>query len=96
MRMHLRPEAEADIEEAARWYERQRDGLGDEFLDEASTTLAAISDNPSLYPVVHGNIRRALIHRFPFGMYYRVEEETIVVVAVMHGSRHPRRWQKRT
>jgi len=96
MRVHLRSEAEADIEGAARWYERQRGDLGDEFLDEVSMAVAAISDNPRLYPVVHRNTRRALIHRFPFGIYYRVEEEAIIVIAVMHGSRHPKRWQKRT
>ena len=96
MRMHLRPEAETDIEEAARWYEQQRGGLGDEFLDEVSMTLAAISDNPRLYPVVHKDARRALIHRFPFGIYYRVEETAIIVIAIMHGSRHPKRWQRRT
>nr|VFJ48015.1 MAG: Plasmid stabilization system protein ParE [Candidatus Kentron sp. DK] len=95
MKVHLRPEAEADTEEAARWYEQQCGGLGDGFLDEISRILGVISDNPDRYPVVHGDTRRALVRRFPFGIYYRVEEEAIVVVAVMHGSRHPKRWQRR-
>ena len=59
-------------------------------------TLATISDNPCLYPMVHRDIRRVLIRRFPFGIYYRTGEEAIVVIAIMHGSRHPKRWQKRT
>lgn len=96
LRVDLRPEAEADIEEAATWYEAQREALGDEFLDEMLSVFDTISDNPNLFPIVHRDTHRALIHRFPFGIYYRIEDESIVVVAVMHGSRHPRRWQKRT
>ncbi len=94
-RVYLRPEAEADIEEAAAWYDKQREGLGNEFLDEISSVFETISRNPSMYPVVHRHTHRALIHRFPFGIYYRIEEKMIMVVAVMHGSRHPKRWQKR-
>ena len=95
LRVHLRPEADADLEEAAVWYERQRAGLGQEFLDEALAAFDAISGNPALYPVVHRRTRRALMRRFPFGIYYQVETDLVVVIAVMHGSRHPRRWQLR-
>nr|VFJ56368.1 MAG: Plasmid stabilization system protein ParE [Candidatus Kentron sp. FW] len=96
MKVHLRPEAEVDIEEAATWYAQQRDGLGDEFLDEVSRAFTLLADNPCMYPIIYRDTRRALIHRFPFGVHYRVEESTIVVVAVMHGSRHPKRWKDRT
>lgn len=96
LRIYLRPEAEADVEEAAVWYEKQREGLGGEFLDEVLSVFETISCNPSMYPVVHRLTHRAVIHRFPFGIYYRTEGKMIVVVAVMHGSRHPKRWQKRT
>ena len=94
--VHLRPEAEQDIEEAASWYEKQSAGLGNEFLDEVLVTLERVAELPSLYPIIYRNTLRALIHRFPFGIYYRVEGEQIVVVAVMHGSRNPTRWKKRT
>lgn len=94
--MFFRPEAEADIEEAAGWYEKQRKGLGHAFLDEVLSVCEAISENPNRYPVIHRHTRRAVIHQFPFAIYYQVVEESIVVVAVMHGSRHPKRWQQRT
>lgn len=94
--VHLRPEAEADPEEAAAWYERQRAGLGQEFLAEALAAFDAISENSALYPVVHRRTRRLLMRRFPFGIYYRVGTHVLVVVAVLHGSRHPRHWQTRT
>lgn len=96
LQVRLRAEAEQDIEEAARWYEQQREGLGQEFIDQVLLTLQSAGEQPGLYPSVHRHVRRALIHRFPFGIYYRVEEEFVVVVAVMHGSRSPRRWKKRT
>lgn len=94
--VRLRPEAEQDVADAAGWYEKQREGLGHEFLDEILTMLLSIADNPLMYPNVHRNTRRAIIHRFPFCVYYQLEDATIVVVAVMHGSRSPRRWKNRT
>lgn len=93
--IHFRPEAESDVEEAAFWYKKQREGLGYEFLNEVAGLCNTISDNPRLYPVVYRGVRRAIVHRFPFTIYYRIEEKFIVVIAVMHGSRHPKRWQKR-
>ncbi|MGR3178995.1 MAG: hypothetical protein ACUZ8E_13160 [Candidatus Anammoxibacter sp.] len=49
-----------------------------------------------MYPVIHRYTRRSVIHRFPFGIFYRVEESSVVVVAVMHCSRHSQHWKKRT
>ena len=96
LELRLRPEAELELADAALWYEEQGLGLGHQFLDEALAAFSTITETPLMYPVVHRNTRRALIHRFPFGVYYRVEANTIVVVAVMHGSRNPRRWKTRT
>jgi toxin ParE1/3/4 len=94
--VRLREEADRDLAAAASWYEQQREGLGHEFLDEALSAFQLVSEQPLTYPVVHRNTRRALMTRFPFGIYFRVEQSQIVVVAVVHGSRHPRRWQGRT
>ena len=96
LEVRLRPEAEQDLADAAAWYEEQRQGLGHEFLDEVLTMLSSIAETPMMYPNVHRNTRRAVIHRFPFGVYFRVENATIVVVALMHGSRNPRHWKNRT
>ena len=93
--VRLRPEAGRDLAEAAIWYEEQRPALGQRFLDEVAAAFTVISETPLIFPVVHKNARRALIRRFPFGVYYRIEADEIVVVAVMHASRHPRRWKRR-
>ena len=95
LEVRLRPEAEQDLADAAAWYEEQRQGLGHEFLDEVLTILSSIAETPLMYPDVHRNTRRAIINRFPFSVYFREENATIVIVAVMHGSRNPRRWKNR-
>ena len=91
--LRIRREAERDVAEAARWYEAQRVGLGREFLDEVAACLRAVARQPGMFPEVHRGVRRALIRRFPFGVYYRAGTRRIDVIAVMHASRRPRRWQ---
>ena len=94
--VRIREEAEVDLSDAAIWYEQQRAGLGQEFLARALSVLESLPDHPNLYPVVHKGVRRALLDRFPFGIFYSVENEFILVYAVMHARRHPRSWQGRT
>ena len=91
----FRPAAAADVEDAFRWYEQQRPGLGEEFLHEPSVALNAIAENPHRFPALHRQTRRALIRRFPYGVYYRFLDTRVVVVACLHGRRDPRRWHRR-
>jgi plasmid stabilization system protein ParE len=93
--LRIRIEAEQDLSEAYHYYQDCRDGLGDEFLLCIEATLATITRQPSLYASVHRNVHRALIHRFPFGVFYFVEDDHIIVVAVMHMRRSPQFWHKR-
>ena len=95
-RLILRPEAEADLAEAYEWYEQRRAGLGQSLLLSVEAALASIQENPTSFPVVHGEIRRALIRRFPFGVFYLVDRGTIVVLSVFHASRDPKGWQARS
>jgi plasmid stabilization system protein ParE len=94
--VRLRPEVERDLAAAASWYEQQRAGLGHEFLDEFVAMQDRLSDMPLIWPVVHRKTHRALLNRFPFGVYFRIYGADIVIVAVMHGSRNPSRWHDRT
>ena len=91
----LRPEAEQDILEAQRWYEDRSPGLGPGFLAAVDDTIARISGEPLTFPAVHGSTRRAAMRRFPYGIYFRILPNHIIVLAVMHGGRHPLRWQRR-
>lgn len=69
MRTLVRPAAAADIDEAFLWYEGQRPGLGDEFLAAAQSAIDAVSANPLRFPVIRRDTRRALLRRFPYGLY---------------------------
>ncbi len=91
----IRPAAAADIDEAFLWYERQQAGLGDEFLTAVQSALENIAAHPTRYPVVHRETRRVLVQRFPYGIFYRVYGEVVVVVC-MHGRRDPGRWRSQT
>jgi plasmid stabilization system protein ParE len=91
----VRPRAKAELGEAFRWYEEQREGLGREFLRAALETLFAIEAAPERYPRVRGKVRRALLRRFPYALLYLAEAEQTVVIACFHSKRDPRRWHSR-
>jgi hypothetical protein len=94
-RLIVRPEAELDALEAASWYEGERANLGTEFLDELQTTFSRVEEGPQRFPVVFLEVRRAILHRFPFGVFFIVESDNAVVLAITHLRRHPSVWQKR-
>ncbi|MEO8218631.1 MAG: type II toxin-antitoxin system RelE/ParE family toxin [Acidobacteriota bacterium] len=81
-----------DVERAFAWYETQRTGLGAQFREELNTTLDIIAANPESSPVVRIRIRRAVLRRFPYLVFYLVEGQQIVVLACLHASRDPHRW----
>jgi len=89
------PAAEADVEEAFEWYEAQGPGLGVAFRRALDIAVAAVESQPEAYAVIHRNTRRALLPRFPYGLYYRVLEQNVAVVACIHGKRHPKTWRSR-
>ena len=91
----VRPAAATDIEDTFRWYQTQRLGLDNEFREALRSTLDQVAQNPERYPVIHRGTRRALLKRFPYGVFYREFPQVIVIVACMHGRRDPKRWQSR-
>ena len=91
----IRPEAEFDLAEAYGWYETQLSGLGSQFLLSVDAALSSIQRTPELYPVIHKNVRRSLIRRFPYGVFYVAEQDRIVILAVLHARRDPQSWKDR-
>lgn len=91
----FRREARADVLEAYRWYEKQEPGLGAGFREELRATIQRVRENPRAYRVLLRDTRRARLKRFPYCVFYRDYAEAIVVVAVMHTRRHPKRWRQR-
>ena len=91
----FRPQAVEEAHAARRWYEEHQLGLGAQFADAIDEAVQRIASNPMAFPLVYGEIRRAVVRRFPFGIYFRMRGRDLVILAVMHGRRHPRRWQSR-
>ena len=85
------PEAESDILDAYRWYEERTEGLGSEFLRAVDASLAFIRRNPLAYHRVHKDMRRVLLRKFPYGLFYVVESDVMVVLACFHVRRDPTR-----
>jgi plasmid stabilization system protein ParE len=94
-RLVVRPLAEADIDEAHAWYAARSPQAAARFLDAVEVTLAAVRDRPESFVRVYDTLRRALLPRFPFGVYFHADPDRVRVVAVIHSRRHPRRWMRR-
>lgn len=94
-RVRVTPEAEADIQEAYVWYQQAGQDLGSQFLDAVKGTLSQVAGHPQAFGVVHGPIRRALLRRFPYGVFYILEEEDVVVLGCFHARRDPTVWKIR-
>ncbi len=89
------PDVQGEIDDAYRWYEQQQPGLGDDFLVAVDEVLNRISQMPEIHQVIWRDVRRGLLRRFPYGVFYRVHPDRVEVIAVQHGRRDPSRWQSR-
>lgn len=96
LRLILRPAARAEFDEAFDWYEAQQPGLGVTFAARIHEVFDRVTATPGWYPVIFGDVRRAVVSRSPYVIFYRVQPQRIVVLAVFHGSRDPRIWQSRS
>jgi len=75
--------------EARNWYEQRRQGLGWEFLVEIDAAFHLISEQAVSYPLVYQQLRRAVVRRFPYLIYFRADTDRVVVVACLHSKRNP-------
>ena len=88
--------ARAELIEAQDWYEREVTGLGRRFRQAIDALVQRMSQNPRQFPVVFKNVRRALLRRFPYSLFFVIEEDgTVLTIACFHASRDPAHWQKR-
>ena len=84
-----------DIEEGRRSYEELRRGLGDDLFDEIYATMAKLRRNPFLFQRRYGTFRIVLTKRFRYKIVYRVDDDTVYVIAACHPKQHPTSWMKR-
>jgi len=90
-RVRIRASARDDIRDAFDWYEDQSPGLGNEFVTELDRVISKLTTDPRIYQTVHKEVRRALARRFPYGIYYLVDEDRVNVLRVLHLARDPRK-----
>jgi plasmid stabilization system protein ParE len=91
----LRRRAKLDVSKAARWYERQLKGLGRDFVAQVDGSLSRVAQNPYQYQVLHRETRRAIVRGFPYGIFYRVEGNRIIVFCVIDLRQDPAAWKGR-
>jgi toxin ParE1/3/4 len=77
------------------WYEQRSPGLGKDFVRMIDAALASIARNPDLFPPIYRGLRRVLIRRFPYAVFYRIDPDAVRVVAVLHTAMDLRRLEDR-
>lgn len=95
LRVVFHAAAQMEFEKAAIWYNQQRPGLGEEFLQEIDDLVSRAAAHPERYPIVAGDVRKAVARRFPYSVFFRTRADALVVLAVFHGRRHPEIWRRR-
>ncbi|MDP2143250.1 MAG: type II toxin-antitoxin system RelE/ParE family toxin [Gallionella sp.] len=91
----FRKQARLEFDEAGDWYEKERPGLGLEFLAEIHLLIQRIAGNPEQFPMLYRDVRKAVARRFPYCIYFRERDRKIVVLAVFHSARNPAVWKQR-
>ena len=94
-RVIVRSAARAEMDQAHLWYAERSSQAATKFTDVLEAGLAAIGRDPLRYPVIHNNMRRYNMPPFPYGLYYAVEAELVVVLSCFHGRRDPAMWRRR-
>lgn len=92
----LTEKAEQDLDDAFQWYERQDPGLGKEFIRCVDAGIATLNRYPFHHPIIQNeHVRRAILNRFPFSIYFINEEALITIFAILHQRRSPDFWKSR-
>jgi len=94
-KLEINPLAEQELEHAVDFYNSRSPGLGNDFLDEFQKALSLISLFPLAWPEQTKQTRRILLHRFPFAVFYRIGEDSIQIIAIVHQNRNPDYWKDR-
>lgn len=87
--------AEDELREAVAYYNGQGPGLGFELAAEVKAAFGRIASFPDAWPAFSARTRRCIVNRFPFGVLYRLQDDVLLVIAIMHLRRDPKRWQDR-
>ncbi len=88
--------ARIELIEAQDWYELETAGLGRRFREAIDVVVNRMSNNPRQFPIVYKSVRRALVRRFPYSLFFVMDSSELFVIACFHASRNPSQWMRRT
>ena len=91
----IQPEAEQDLDEAYKYLEDQKVGLGFELLEEVTEVVEVLEENPQIFQKVYGEKRRAVTKRFGYNLIYIIINPFVYILAILHGKRNPEEWKGR-
>ncbi|MFH0924491.1 MAG: type II toxin-antitoxin system RelE/ParE family toxin [bacterium] len=89
-KLHFLPQVEEDVVVGYKWYEEKKVCLGEDFLRMFYACTNRINLSPFLYRKVYGEFRRCLLRRFPYTIYFKIEDELIVIFGIFHSARNPK------
>ena len=95
MRHVFHPEAQIEYRQAALYYEKRQVGLGARFSEDIEATIRRLASNPGQWRILEEDIRRCLADVFPYGVLYTIENDYVLIIAIMHLSREPGYWKDR-
>ena len=84
--------AKSELDDACRFYEIEFTGLGQQFRDEVRKAVFRIAEYPKAWSIERGEVRKCLLHRFPYKMLYSIETDHIFIIAIAHQHRTPDYW----
>jgi toxin ParE1/3/4 len=96
MRWEFHPEALAEYEEAARYYAECQEGLELRFIQSVEAAIGRIVEAPDRWAILSDDVRRCLTKVFPYAVLYTIENDFVLIIAVMHCHREPGYWRRRT
>lgn len=96
LRVVFRRVAKIEFDDAINWYGDKSTALAREFLGEIEQAISTAASTPQRFPLVFGDVRRAVTRRFPYAIYFRVRADSLIVLAIFHGRRNPEIWRRRT
>ena len=92
MKVRIEPEAEAEIETAAAWYQQEAPGLGNEFMRAVEAAVGTLGRQPAAFAIFYGQTHRIGLRRFPWSLFYVIDADQVAVLACLHQHRDPQDW----
>jgi plasmid stabilization system protein ParE len=95
LKVRFLPESRAEFDAAVDWYKERGADLAKDFVARVRAVIKQVAATPRMHATVHGDVRKAIVGRFPYVVLYREDAGELVVVSVFHTSRDPAEWQSR-